>query len=83
MYNNSFIYIILYTYNDNNNNLIKAKALGLSKEDAKIKLLSEKQPSLEFVTPEQLGDLSVFLCSDSGSQIRGQACAMDGGWTAQ
>jgi 3-hydroxybutyrate dehydrogenase len=25
--------------------------------------LSEKQPSLEFTTPEQLGALATFLCS--------------------
>lgn len=26
-------------------------------------LLAEKQPSREFVTPEQLGELALFLCS--------------------
>lgn len=50
---------------------------------AKIDLLSEKQPSLEFVTPEQLGGLAVFLCSDAAAQLRGQSIGMDGGWTAQ
>ncbi len=50
---------------------------------AKIDLLSEKQPSLEFVTPEQLGGLAVFLCSDAAAQVRGQSIGMDGGWTAQ
>jgi 3-hydroxybutyrate dehydrogenase len=52
-------------------------------EQAKRDLLSEKQPSHEFVTPEQLGALTVFLCSDAASQVRGQAIGMDGGWTAQ
>ena len=61
----------------------RAKAAGVSFEEAKSKLLLEKQPSGEFVTPEQLGDLAVFLCSDSATQIRGQAYAMDGAWTAQ
>lgn len=56
---------------------------NLSPEQAKVALLSEKQPSHEFVTPEQLGDMAVFLCSDAASQVRGQAWAMDGGWTAQ
>ncbi|AJE22024.1 3-hydroxybutyrate dehydrogenase [Azotobacter chroococcum] len=46
-------------------------------------LLAEKQPSLEFVTPEQLGALVLFLCSDSASQVRGAAWNMDGGWAAQ
>jgi 3-hydroxybutyrate dehydrogenase len=45
--------------------------------------LSEKQPSLEFVTPQQLGGLAVFLCSEAAAQMRGQTLTMDGGWTAQ
>jgi 3-hydroxybutyrate dehydrogenase len=52
-------------------------------EQAKTELLAEKQPSLEFVTPEQLGGLAVFLCSSAADQLRGQALGMDGGWTAQ
>jgi 3-hydroxybutyrate dehydrogenase len=48
-----------------------------------VDLLGEKQPSLEFVTPEQLGALAVFLCSDAAQQIRGAAYNMDGGWVAQ
>lgn len=50
---------------------------------AKQELLAEKQPSREFVTPEQIGALAVFLCSDAADQIRGQALGIDGGWTAQ
>lgn len=56
---------------------------GLSNEQASIKLLSEKQPSKAFVTPAQLGQLAVFLCSDAAAQITGTAISMDGGWTAQ
>ena len=33
-------------------------------------------------TPEELGALTVFLCSDAAINVRGQAWAMDGGWTA-
>ena len=43
----------------------------------------EAASAYEFVTPEQLGDLAVFLCSPAANQIRGQALAIDGGWTAQ
>lgn len=50
---------------------------------AKIGLLSEKQPSLEFATPEQIGALVVFLCSEAAAQIRGVALPVDGGWVAQ
>ena len=61
----------------------RAKEQGISVEKAKLDLVSEKQPSHEFVTPEQLAGLAVFLCSDAAAQMRGAALAMDGGWTAQ
>jgi len=46
-------------------------------------LLSEKEPSMQFTTPDELGSLAVFLCSDAGKNIRGAAWNMDGGWAAQ
>jgi len=61
----------------------RAQQAGITAEAAKIALLSEKQPSLEFVTPEQLGELTAFLCSEAAAQVRGAAYTMDGGWTAQ
>jgi 3-hydroxybutyrate dehydrogenase len=61
----------------------RAVGEGIPAAKAKEDLLAEKQPSREFVTPEQLGALTVFLCSDAAAQVRGQALAMDGGWTAQ
>lgn len=60
-----------------------AKHEGITAEAARTRLLVEKQPSQEFVTPEQLGALTVFLCSDAAAQIRGAAVPVDGGWTAQ
>ena len=51
--------------------------------EAKRRLLSEKQPSGEFVTTEQIGALALYLCSDAAAQIRGAALSIDGGWTAQ
>jgi len=56
---------------------------GISNEEAKRRLLGEKQPSLQFTTPEQLGELAVFLCSPAADNIRGAAINVDGGWLAQ
>jgi 3-hydroxybutyrate dehydrogenase len=61
----------------------RAEKEQISNELAKKGLLAEKQPSGEFVTPEQLGALAVFFCSEAASQVRGVAWNMDGGWVAQ
>ncbi len=61
----------------------RAARESLAVDKAKLDLVSEKQPSHEFVTPEQIGALAVFLCSAAAAQIRGAALSIDGGWTAQ
>ena len=58
-------------------------ATGIDPQQAQHDLLAEKQPSLEFITPPQLGELVLFLCSEAGSQVRGAAWNIDGGWLAQ
>jgi 3-hydroxybutyrate dehydrogenase len=55
----------------------------LDPEEARVKLLGEKQPSLEFTTPEELGALAAFLCSDAAAQLSGVALPVDGGWLAR
>jgi 3-hydroxybutyrate dehydrogenase len=45
--------------------------------------VTEKQPMAQFSTPEQIGGLAVFLCSDSASTITGAPLSIDGGWVAQ
>ncbi|MBK0393635.1 3-hydroxybutyrate dehydrogenase [Ramlibacter algicola] len=61
----------------------KAAALGVSNEEAKKVLLGEKEPSMQFTTPEELGELAVFFCSPAANNVRGVAWNMDGGWAAQ
>jgi 3-hydroxybutyrate dehydrogenase len=61
----------------------KAAAMGVSNEEAKRALLGEKEPSMQFTTPEELGELAVFFCSPAAGNVRGVAWNMDGGWTAQ
>ena len=64
---------------------INARAAAENKtiEQAERDLLSEKQPSLRFATPEQLGALVVFLSSPGGDSMTGTSLPMDGGWTAR
>ncbi len=60
----------------------RAQQSGVSIEAATKTLLSEKQPMLQFTTPENIGALAVFLCSDAASTITGTPLSIDGGWTA-
>ncbi|MEY4712255.1 MAG: hypothetical protein RIS88_1705 [Pseudomonadota bacterium] len=61
----------------------RAQAQGIPVQQAASALLGDKQPSMQFTTPEQLGALAVFLCSDAAINVRGAAWNMDGGWVAQ
>jgi len=61
----------------------KAAALGISNDEATRLLLGEKEPSMQFTTPEELGELAVFFCSPAANNVRGVAWNMDGGWAAQ
>ncbi len=56
---------------------------GRSLDEAEDALLSEKQPSKQFVKPGDIGSLVAFLCTKAASQIRGATLSIDGGWTAQ
>lgn len=60
-----------------------AEKNGVDQETAARELLGEKQLSLQFVTPEQLGGTAVFLASDAAAQITGTSVSVDGGWTAR
>ncbi len=61
----------------------RAAAAGIPVQKAREDLLREKQPMLEFTTPEQLGALAVFLCGQAAGTMTGAALSIDGGWVAQ
>ena len=61
----------------------RAKEQGIAVETAKENLLREKQPMLQFTTPEQIGALAIYLCGDAAASITGVPLSIDGGWTAQ
>ena len=61
----------------------RAEAGGITMQAATAQLLGEKEPSLQFTTPDELGALAVFFCSPAAKNVRGVAWNMDGGWVAQ
>lgn len=61
----------------------RAKAFEGNIEEGIRSLVGEKQPSKRFSTPEDIGALAIFLCSDAAHNVTGAAFPVDGGWTAQ
>jgi 3-hydroxybutyrate dehydrogenase len=61
----------------------RARLQEVSVEQARLDLVSEKQPMLDYTTPEKIGALAVFLCGEAASTITGAALSIDGGWVAQ
>jgi 3-hydroxybutyrate dehydrogenase len=61
----------------------RARAQGITVERAREDLVREKQPMLDYTTPEKIGALAVFLCGEAASTITGAALSIDGGWVAQ
>jgi 3-hydroxybutyrate dehydrogenase len=58
------------------------KTRGLQREQVINDVLLAAQPTKEFVTPEQVAALALFLCRDEAKSITGTNVSMDGGWTA-
>ncbi len=61
----------------------KAKQEGKEVETAKHDLVDEKQPTHQFVKPEDIAALAVFLCGPNSNSITGSAITIDGGWTSE
>lgn len=60
----------------------RAKDAGTDVETEKKKMLQETQPMLKFSTPEEIGALVVFLCSDGAGTMTGAPISIDGGWVS-
>jgi 3-hydroxybutyrate dehydrogenase len=59
------------------------KARGLTREQVVNDVLLAAQPTKEFVKPEDVAGLALFLTTPAADQINGASLGMDGGWTAQ
>lgn len=60
-----------------------AKARGITEEEVVRDVILAAQPTKSFVGLEELGALTVFLCSDAAKSITGASLPIDGGWTAK
>ena len=58
------------------------KTRGLTREQVMNDVLLAAQPTKEFVQPEQVAALALFLCKDEAAAITGANLSIDGGWTA-
>ncbi len=61
----------------------RAAETGISADEAGRRFLAEKQPMGQFTTPDQIGAMAVFLCSDAARTMTGTPLSIDGGWVAQ
>jgi len=59
------------------------KARGMTREQVLNDVLLDAQPTKQFVQPEQVAALALFLCRDEAASITGSNYSMDGGWTAE
>jgi 3-hydroxybutyrate dehydrogenase len=58
------------------------KTRNLTREQVINDVLLDAQPTKQFVQPEQVAALVLFLCRDEAAQITGANYSIDGGWTA-
>jgi 3-hydroxybutyrate dehydrogenase len=61
----------------------QAKVHGLSEADVIREVMLAPQPTRQFVQPEEIAELVVYLCGDMARSITGSAISIDGGWTAK
>ncbi|MCP2043082.1 3-hydroxybutyrate dehydrogenase [Pontibacter sp. HSC-36F09] len=61
----------------------QARAHQMSETEVIEKVMLKKQPIKQFVEVEALGNLALYLASESASQLTGAMLPVDGGWSAQ
>ncbi len=60
----------------------QAKTHGIAREDVISNIMLKKAAVKRLIEPSEVGDLVIYLCSDSAVCITGTALTIDCGWTA-
>jgi 3-hydroxybutyrate dehydrogenase len=68
------------TPNTRRNLAAQQAASGLSEAETLEQFLALRQPSRRLISPDKIGALAAFLCSDDASDITGAPIPIDGGW---
>lgn len=61
----------------------QAKAHGISEEEVKTQIMLVPQPNKQFVQPEEVAAMALYLAGDMARSITGTSISIDGGWTAR
>lgn len=61
----------------------QARVHNLSEDEVVREVMLAPQPTRKFVQPEEIAELSLYLCGDMARSITGTAISIDGGWTAK
>lgn len=61
----------------------QAKVHNLPENEVVEKIMLAPQPTKKFITVEDIGALSVFLCGDAAQNMTGASLPIDGAWTAR
>jgi 3-hydroxybutyrate dehydrogenase len=60
-----------------------AKARGITEDEVVRDVMLSAQPTKKFVTYDELTGALLYLVSDDGANVNGNAITVDGGWTAK
>jgi len=61
----------------------QARVHKLSEDEVIRQVMLAPQPTRQFVQPEEIAELTAYLCSDWARSITGTTISIDGGWTAK
>ncbi len=61
----------------------QARVHKISKQRVAKEIMLANQPTKQFIEPQEIASLALYLCSDMARSITGSSIVIDGGWTAK